>query len=226
MDITKFPKEVLFDLLLMVQPHEIDIVCRSKNSRVRAICSSKLFQQAYKLKYPRKLMTGKISYQMTPRLHIFTDENGNRIHILYRDEEIEWLVYIPSMQVYDSTYINGSSFFQDPINEKILSIENPLEIYIKKQQGGEYEMSIGRSRMYGVHVASDEKTFLESYNSEVREFLEHIGRSKWYSEKLKYKYTRTDNQLMKEFNDEIVDVLKDVQIEERKVWEVIKPLKF
>ncbi len=61
MDITAFPKEVLFNLLLMIEPHEIKTVCQSKNSRVRAICSSDLFQKAYKIKHFKKLMQGKIS---------------------------------------------------------------------------------------------------------------------------------------------------------------------
>ena len=98
MDITKLPKEVLFDLLLMVEPHEIGTVCRSKNSRVRAICSSKLFQQAYKKKYPRKLMTGKISVSVKMTYYTFKDEKGNQIII--GDNIIQ---YIPKKQIYPST---------------------------------------------------------------------------------------------------------------------------
>ena len=50
-DIHHLPKEALFTLLLQVEPTEIKTVCFSKNKKVREICNSEYFREAYKQKY-------------------------------------------------------------------------------------------------------------------------------------------------------------------------------
>lgn len=51
MDISKFPKPVLFDLLLQIEPEEIITVCNSKNIKIREICYLPRFMEEYKNKY-------------------------------------------------------------------------------------------------------------------------------------------------------------------------------
>ena len=51
MDIQKLPIEALFSLLLQVEPHEFKIVSLSRDKKVREICNSKYFQEAYKEKH-------------------------------------------------------------------------------------------------------------------------------------------------------------------------------
>ncbi len=225
MDITALPKEVLFDLLLKVEPHEIDIVCRSKNSRVRAICSSKLFQQAYKKKYPKKLMTGKISMSTSNNFYIFIDEKENEIVIEHENGEIYSIEYTPFKQLYPSTYVKSISELSDFfIDEDSLRMNNPLIISMQKYKNN-YILRMGREYLYGVRMNDDEKIFLDSYNSEVKEFLDYIERRNWYSPDIKYRSSASEKS-MKEFNSEIIDILKDVKIGNKKVWQVIKPLNF
>lgn len=225
MDITKLPKEVLFELLLRVEPHEIDIVCRSKNSRVRAICSSQMFQQAYKLKYPKKLMTGKISMSIFTDFYIFTDEKENEIVIEHENGEIDSIEYTPFRQIYPSTYVKSISELSDfYIDEDSLRMNNPLLISMQKYKNN-YTLRIGREGLYGVRMNADEKIFLDSYNSEVKEFLDYIERPYWYSPDIKYRSSASEKS-MKEFNNEIIDILKDVKIGDKKVWQVIKPVNF
>jgi hypothetical protein len=47
MNIKNLSREELFDLLLQVDPKEIDIVCQSKNLKVREICASDEFKKVY-----------------------------------------------------------------------------------------------------------------------------------------------------------------------------------
>ncbi len=136
MDITSLPKEVLFNLLLMIEPHEIGTVCQSKNVRVRAICSSQLFQEAYKKKYPRKLMTGNISVSKDDNIYTFIDEKGNEMKISLANKNIALMEYTPFRQIYPSTYVKSSSEFANFIlDEATLRTKNPLSIYIRKFDG-------------------------------------------------------------------------------------------
>lgn len=54
MDISKFPKPVLFNLLLQIEPEEIITVCNSKNIKIREICYLSRFMEEYKNKYKIK----------------------------------------------------------------------------------------------------------------------------------------------------------------------------
>ncbi len=198
MDINSFPKEVLFNLLLKVEPHEIGTVCQSKNSRVRAICSSQLFQAAYKLKYPRKLMTGKINVSVKMTYYTFTDEKGNQIII--GDNIIQ---YVPKKQVYPST---------DKLID-FISKENPIMIHLEKSDNtGEYEMMIGREDLYYNPDLQNEERIINAFNQEVKEFLTYIERPNWYNEKINYLDKFQTGKLIKEIHDEIVDAVKDVKI--------------
>ena len=225
MDITALPKEVLFNLLLIVEPHEIDIVCRSKNSRVRAICSSRMFQQAYKLKYPRKLMIGKISVNKSGDFYIFTDEKENEIVMEHENGKIDSIEYTPFRQIYPSTYVKSISELSDFfIDEDSLRMNNPLLVSMRRYKNN-YSLRIGREGLYGVRMNADEKIFLDSYNSEVKEFLDYVERPNWYSPDIKYGSLASEKS-MKEFNNEIIDILKEVKIGDKRVWQVIKPLNF
>ena len=222
MDITSLPKEVLFNLLLMVEPHEIGTVCQSKNVRVRAICSSQLFQEAYKKKYPRKLMTGNISVSKDDNIYTFTDEKDNEIKISMANKNIALMEYTPFKQ----TYVKSSSEFANFIlDEPTLRTQNRLSIYIKKFDG-KYNFFINRETIYGVYTVEDDKRFQDSRGLEVQEFLEYIERPNWYSENFKKSFGVGDIKAMKEFNDEVIHSLKDLKIGRKSVWQVIKPLTF
>ena len=52
-DIGKLPKEAIFSLLMQVDPEEIGIVCaQTGNSKVKQVCESQYFQDAYFSKHP------------------------------------------------------------------------------------------------------------------------------------------------------------------------------
>ena len=53
MDLNNLPKEVLFTLFLHIKRKEFQTICLSKNSKIRQVCDSAYFQEAYKQKYPR-----------------------------------------------------------------------------------------------------------------------------------------------------------------------------
>ena len=64
MDISKFPKPVLFDLLLQIEPEEIITVCNSKNIKIREICYLPRFMEEYKNKYKIKREGKKEGYRV------------------------------------------------------------------------------------------------------------------------------------------------------------------
>ena len=51
MDIHHLPKEALFSLFLQIEPEEFKIVALSGNKKVREICNSEYFTEAYNEKY-------------------------------------------------------------------------------------------------------------------------------------------------------------------------------
>jgi hypothetical protein len=217
-DIKTLPKEILFELLLKIEPHEISIVCRSKNSSIRAICSSKLFQETYKKKYPKKLMIGKIKhvYDYQKHTYIFTDETGNKIKILYENDVIEGIEYIPFKQVYPSTYIKSEKDFV--LTEDMLRERNPLIIDFYNNDDGEYVIEFGRREPpYGIFTRKDDENFIASFNPEIKEFLLSIEKPNWYDEKYKQRNAFGSNIVKKEFYNEIVNTLNTV-------WQIINPL--
>lgn len=193
-DIGKLDKEALFNLLLMVEPDEIKIVCHSKNPRVRIICSSPLFQEAYKKKYPRKLMIGKITHSykdfMDGGLYVFIDEKGNQIKINTKIRStqggdihrVRRITYQPFKQMYPSTFkLTGRGEETIELTEEELRYANPITIDLYKTKEG-YEMTIGRDLLYSVFTHKNEEDFLKRYPLEVKEFLEYLERERWWND--------------------------------------------
>ncbi len=104
-------------------------------------------------------------------------------------------------------------------------LSNPSTIYIKKY-GGNDAIYINRESRHGIYNYKDEKAFEDSRGPEAKEFLEYIGHPNWYSENFKTFFGRGDFKAVKEFNDEIIYALQDVEIRGKPVWQVIKPLTF
>ena len=204
-DIKLLPKEALFELLLQVEPNEIKIVCQSKNSKVREICSSKLFQEAYKNKYPKNLLQGKIETEKIGNEITLTDEKGNSIEFgLNRDHnKIISMLYTPFKQIYPSTFVKAAF---GNLDENSLRKYNPIFIYIKFEKKS--EMEIGRENLYGIHSVKDEEDFLNNYNQEIKEFLENIKRENWWNETLGFRTGKIDKKTMIEFNDQTMKYLK------------------
>jgi hypothetical protein len=220
MNIGALPKEALFDLLLLVEPHEIGVVCRSKNPRVRAICTSKLFQETYARKYPRKLMSGKLKYDydVETGTHIFVDQVGNQVKIIadprINANTIQVIQYIPFKQIYPSTYTTSEKDFV--LTENILRRENPLNIILDVDDKSLY---IGRERPYGAYTQTDYQKYVDSFQPEKKEFLSRIEMPNWYNNE-DYKSSG------KEFYNQIVKDLQDAKISRKPIWEFLKPIKF
>lgn len=220
MDIKALPKEALFDLLLLVEPHEIGVVCQSKNHRVRTICTSKLFQETYARKYPRKLMSGKLKYDYDAEMgtHIFVDEVGNQVRIKadprINANEIQYIKYIPFKQIYPFTYTTSEKDFV--LTENILRSENPLSIILDIDDKSIY---IGRERPYGVFTQNDHQKYVASFELEKKEFFDRIEMPNWYGDE-DYKSTG------KNFYNQIVKDLQDAKISRKPIWEYLKPVNF
>lgn len=139
--------------------------------------------------------------------YIFTDEKGNQIII--GDNIIQ---YIPKKQIYSST---------DKLVDFISNEENPIMIHLEKSDNiGKYEMMIGREHLYYHPNLQNEERIINAFNQEVKEFLTYIERPNWYNEKINYlDKVQTDDKLIKEFYDEIVDALKEVKIQGKTIWE-------
>ena len=206
-DIKQLPKEALFNLLLLVQPEEIKTVCKSKNPIVRAICDSRYFQDAYRNKYPKKLIQAPL--KTTPRegnmgassyLEIL-DKRDNKLVIYYDDStgELYWIFYIPSRQNYPSTAIKNID----------VSKTNPIEISLEKQDDGNFSMTIGRNNLHGIISAVDEDDFLGNYNQEVKEFLVDIERERWWSPDIQFRKNQVSQRVMLDFYDDVIQILKE-----------------
>jgi hypothetical protein len=206
MDIGSLPKEVLFELLLKVDPHEISVVCHSKNRNVRAICSSKLFQETYKKKH-YKLMGGNIlaKYDYENRKYIFRDEIGNQIKISEERGEITSIEYIPYKQIYTST---TNSYLLKETESEIREI-NPMNITMIKRNDDWY-IEFGRDGF--------------ANGPEIKTFLISIGKLNWWSEDYNYSPVWGSRAVLKEFYDEIVNILKNVKIDKNTFQQVFKPL--
>jgi len=91
-EIESLPKEVLFNLLLQVEPNEIGIVCRgAKNPKIRKICESEHFKNIYSEKYkdfPKHIGVGfsKAVFLKKPLLNFLLNANfgkyNEKIHSL------------------------------------------------------------------------------------------------------------------------------------------------
>ena len=210
LDITNLPKEALFNLLLQVEPNEIKIVCLSKNPRVREICNSALFKKAYKEKYPKKLM-GDRKFANFGRgfIEIIDEKKLNIIRISYNEdtEELDYIEFIPSRQIYPSTVMPKNVIFSD----LQLTRYNPMFMIIDEGEDGKFRMTIGRYNIYGLSAVKDAERFTENYNQEVKEFLQSIEREKWWNPNIQFRENYATDKAMKEFYNEVMDILRDMR---------------
>lgn len=205
-DINKLPKPALFNLIMQLEPREMKIVCGSNNSRVREICRSSLFQKAYSQKYD--LLKQPIEIEEDRILGLkkinLTDAKGNKLDILYKADEktIHGITYTPFKQIYTSTYIKN-------FNEDELRQSNPIKIdYDYDEDEGQYILYLGRDLMHEVFTEEEEKTFLNDYNKEVKEFLQYISRESWWNPNIQFRDNQASESIAKEFLDEVQDLLK------------------
>lgn len=216
-NIKKLPKEALFQLLLQVEPKEIKIVCHSKNPRVREICSSKLFQEAYKKKYPKKLLKFYYEYHNDSEGEGaigLIGRNRDQIQILYdsNNKELKHIFFIPYNQIYHSTVI-PENYSKKKTNLKLKEY-SPMEILLLKEDNGEFNLHIGRENMVLTSVKDQEK-FLKNYNQEVKEFLQSIEREKWWNPNIQFGKNKVDKQIMNEFYNQVIEIMKEVDLDLR-----------
>jgi len=201
MDISKLPKPALFNLIMQLEPREMKIVCGSKNHRVREICESNLFRKAYSQKYdllkqPIEIEEDRI---MGSKKLNLTDVEGNVLEVLYKNDgkTIYGITYTPFKQIYASTF--RKNFTEDELRRS-----NPLAI----NYNADYDLYIGRSKVHEVFTEEEEKRFLDSFNKEVKEFLEYIGRESWWNPNIQFGDDKVNENIAKEFLDEVQDLLK------------------
>jgi len=215
-DINKLPKEALFNLLLQVEPKEIKIVCRSKNPRVREICNSELFKNAYKEKYPKKLIGDK-SYVNFKKgfIEIIDEITLNAIIISYdvESKELNCIEFAPYRQVYPSTVATKNRSLKNLNVELIMN--NPIQIIIIEDEDGKFRMTVGRDNIYGISTIKDDETFRKNYNQEVKEFLQSIEREKWWNSNIQFRENYATDKAMKEFYDDVINIMKRMNLLEK-----------
>lgn len=195
MDISKLPKPALFNLILQVKPEEIKYVCKSNNPRVREICRSKLFQEAYKKKHPKKLMGKIVDVYKDGIKIIYEDAMGNTIEN-YNNGEM--FIYTPFKQIYPSTYRKN-------FTETELRMNNPITLFKYNDEN----LYVGRDQMHEIFTTEDEEKFLESYNKEVKEFLEYIERESWWNPDIQFGDNQLSEKIKKEFMTEVEKIIGD-----------------
>ena len=93
MDMQNLPKEALFNLLLQIEPKEIKIVCLSRNSKVREICNSEYFQEAYNNKYPKKNF---FNAEFSAKLSRLPPRKVLDVSNLHHDGTGAFVIFVPS----------------------------------------------------------------------------------------------------------------------------------
>lgn len=101
MDLDLLPKEVLIEILLLLDPEQLRVVCNTKSLKIREICSSNILKESVKKRYPKQIMIGKITYYQDYEKDTlnFKDTVGNRIIIKRDGSEIIRITYIPVKQI-------------------------------------------------------------------------------------------------------------------------------
>ena len=61
--------------------------------------------------------------------------------------------------------------------------------------------------MTEVITNEDEELFLNSYNKEVKEFLEYIEREKWWNPNINFDDNQVNNEIKYEFLNEVTDLI-------------------
>ena len=210
-DLTLFPKEVLFVVLLNISPSQMRHICFSENNKIKSVITSGLFREAYKRRYPKKFLSGKIKHERDPdrdSVHIFTDDKEN-IVILEETEGVFTLMeYKPLRQNFPSTYLKeGTEDYDLELNDL-----NPLQIYISNDDNAKPKGHAGRLDFGNVNEDFEEE-FLSLYNSEVKEFFNHIEKDHWWNKNISWGNSELSENIMEEFYIEIHRCLKDVNME-------------
>jgi len=213
-DINNLPKEALFQLLLQVEPKEIKIVCHSKNPRVRQICSSGLFQEAYKKKYPKKLLDFFFTNMGRDNIEMI-GKNKDIIRVVYNPEtqKLKYIEFRPHNQIFPSTTI--------PENRSMINLHlefrnnNPIQIVLFEDDG-EMKMTIGRDDIGEISTKKDEEKFRENYNQEVKEFLQSIERENWWNPNIQYQKNEVSKQSMNEFYNQVLNLMRESKSDDGK----------
>jgi hypothetical protein len=180
LDVNKFPKEVLFNLLLQVEPNEIKIVCYSKNPNVRKICNSEIFKKAYKEKYPRKLMNGPFDVATNPM-----DKYSFEI-MKIENVKAPIILNIMAKKLGEINYISFNDY------SKNYSI-------ILYRKDGKNNMVL---KPYFKYTP-------KNYNQEIKEYLQNIEREKWWSFDIKNEESVFSEEATMEFYNEVLDLMKE-----------------
>lgn len=222
-------------------------MCYSKNSRVREICSSGFFQEAYKKRHPKRLMVGKIgeiSAKFDPRGGKtirtgteFEDSKGNKLKIKVDEKsQIKEITFTPYKQIYPLSYelaretsVDLGKVTEEQIAKKITSLEkdlhnlNPIQIKFDKVNN-KFAMTIGRNEIYSV-LNENREEFLKRYPIEVKDFLKYIERERWWNDSITHPHNNfATREAMIEFVDEVYRFLANVHLfGNEPAWEVFKP---
>ena len=209
-DLTLFPKEVLFVILLYICPSQMQDIRLSKNNKIQSVISSGLFREAYKKRYPKKFLSGKIKHERDSdrdSVHIFTDDKGNRVILEETKGVFTLMEYKPFRQNFPSTYLKEDQDYDFELNEL-----NPLQIYISSDDGTKPEGHAGRLDFGNVNEDFEEE-FLSLYNSEVKEFFNYIEKDHWWNKNISWGNSELSEKIMTDFYIEIYRCLKDVNME-------------
>lgn len=101
----ELPMPALYEVLLNIEPKNLNTVCRS-SLRASRICASKRFQEDYPHTFRQSLLQGDLEHTYDIRnrhsrdSRILQDEVGNQVHVHISDwrDNVEKIVYIPVEQ--------------------------------------------------------------------------------------------------------------------------------
>ena len=105
-DIHELPKEALFTLFLQIEPEEIKTVCFSRNKKVREICNSNYFQQAYGQKYRKVDFSGRKDLTKNDFKSLIGSYSINLSYTNVTDEDLKYLSNAPKLFILTLTYTN------------------------------------------------------------------------------------------------------------------------
>lgn len=160
------PKEILFPIMLQLDPKEIRIICESRNKRVRDVCNSEDFQKAYWEIHRRKLMQREIDVSFKNKEFFLIDDKLNRLKIkINNDGKIKSIVYHANVGIVQ----NIISLIKSEKGYKLGFPENTLLPVDKK----EYSKNIERDWFEKSNYA-DEKGINE-FISEIKDILKNVN---------------------------------------------------
>ena len=205
------PKEVLINLLMFLEPSEIRLICQSDNPKIREICASPVFRQAYAQKYPKKLLRGRVDVTGQGKSSFeITGRHDDTIYVRRKsDGEIRSIKFTPRRQIFPSTFVPEVAQF----DTNALRFNNPMQIILYKDDDGKFKMEIGRENIYGVNTKEEDETFRRTYNQEVKEFLQSIERENWWSPTIQFRSNEASELAMIEFYNQVNDLTIEMGLE-------------